>query len=85
MGELWTAFATPLRAPLVVTVPSETLVAVAAAHGVVDVVALARAARGARRLHEHVRHEGAEAEGERGRAIRVERVLAHADGHGGRR
>ena len=42
MSELWTAFATPLRAPLVVTVPSETLVAVAAAHGVVDVVALAR-------------------------------------------
>jgi len=41
-SELWTALATPLRAPLVVTVPSETLVAVAAAHGVVDVVALAR-------------------------------------------
>ena len=42
MGEIWSAFATPLREPLVVTVPSETLVAVAAAHGVVDVVALAR-------------------------------------------
>ena len=41
-SELWTAVATPLRAPLIVTVPSETLVAVAAAHGVVDVVALAR-------------------------------------------
>lgn len=41
-SELWTALATPLRAPLVVAVPSETLVAVAAAHGVVDVVALAR-------------------------------------------
>ena len=41
-SELWTAFATPLREPLIVTVPSETLVAVAAAHGVVDVVALAR-------------------------------------------
>lgn len=42
MREWRTAFATQLRAPLVVTVPSETLVAVAAAHGVVDVVALAR-------------------------------------------
>lgn len=41
-SELWAAFATSLRAPLAVTVPSETLVAVAAAHGVVDVVALAR-------------------------------------------
>ena len=41
-SELWKALATPLRGPLVVAVPSETLVAVAAAHGVVDVVALAR-------------------------------------------